>query len=109
MKRILALFLILCLLLSGCAAPTEEADTTEQYTATFLTLFDTVTTIIGRAEDEGAFRQKAQAIHDDLLRYHELFDIYNDYDGVNNLKTINENAGMSQGLHLWLCGKKRRW
>lgn len=92
MKRIFALIL-LCALLVGCA-PAKEVEQT-QYTATFLTLFDTVTTIIGRAEDEAAFRVKTQAIHDDLLRYHGLFDIYNDYDGVNNIKTINDNAGIA--------------
>lgn len=92
MKRIFALIL-LCALLVGCA-PVKEAEQT-QYTATFLTLFDTVTTIIGRAEDEAAFQGKTQTIHDDLLRYHELFDIYNDYDGVNNIKTINDNAGIA--------------
>ena len=94
MKRCFALILVL-VLLSGCAAPAVEADTTQQYTATFLTLFDTVTTIIGRAENEDAFKQTTQAIHDDLQRYHELFDIYNDYEGVNNIKTINDNAGIA--------------
>ena len=94
MKRFFALILAL-VLLSGCAAPAAVADTKEQYTATFLTLFDTVTTIIGRAENENVFKQTAQAIHDDLLRYHELFDIYNDYEGVNNIKTINDNAGIA--------------
>ena len=94
MKRILALVLALALL-TGCGAPAPQADTQQQYTATFLTLFDTVTTIIGRAESEEAFQEKTQVIHDDLLRYHELFDIYNDYDGVNNLKTINDHAGIA--------------
>ena len=92
MKRLFAL-LALCVLLTGCAPVPQESQT--QYTATFLTLFDTVTTIIGRAETEAAFKEKTQAIHDDLLRYHELFDIYNDYDGVNNIKTINDNAGIA--------------
>ena len=94
MKRILALVLAL-LLLTGCSAPVKEADTTQQYTATFLTLFDTVTTIIGRDTTEEAFQEKAQAIHDDLKYYHERFNIYNDYDGVNNIKTINDNAGIA--------------
>lgn len=94
MKRIFALILAV-LLLTGCSAPAPAADTKEQYTATFLNLFDTVTTIIGRAESEEAFREMTQGIHDDLLRYHQLFDIYNDYEGVNNIKTVNDNAGIA--------------
>ena len=94
MKRVLALVLVL-VLLTGCSVPKQETDTRQQYTATFLTLFDTVTTIIGRAESEEAFKETTQAIHDDLLYYHELFDIYNDYEGVNNLKTINDQAGIA--------------
>ena len=94
MKRIITLVLV-ALLLTGCTAPVKQTDTTEQYTATFLTLFDTVTTVIGRAESEEAFREASQAIHDDLLYYHERFDIYNDYEGINNLKTVNDNAGIA--------------
>ena len=93
MKRILALILSV-LLLTGCASAAKEADTTKQYTATFLNLFDTVTTVIGRAESEEAFRALAQSVRDDLEVYHRLFDIYNDYEGINNLKTVNDNAGV---------------
>lgn len=88
MKRLISL--LLCLCLTGCAAVPEET----QYTATFLELFDTVTTIVGRDTSEGSFRQKANAIRDDLQYYHRLFDIYNDYD-VANIKTINDHAGIS--------------
>lgn len=89
MKRIVALLLVL-VLLSGCAGTGEEQT---QYSATFLTVFDTVTTIVGRETSEAAFTEKAQAVHDDLLRYHQLFDIYNDYEGLNNLKTLNDHPG----------------
>ena len=54
-----------------------------------------MTTIVGRAESQEAFTETAQALHDDLLYYHQLFDIYNDYEGVNNLKTVNDNAGIA--------------
>ena len=90
MKRILALALCI-LLLTGCTGPKEPEK--KQYTATFLTLFDTVTSIVGRADSEEAHMAVAQAIHDELLIYHQLFDIYNDYEGINNLKTVNDNAG----------------
>ena len=90
MKRILALLLILSVLLCGCTGALEEQ---KQYTATFLTFFDTVTTIVGRDVSEAAFTEKAQAVHDELLVYHQLFDIYNEYEGLNNLKTVNDHPG----------------
>lgn len=93
MKRFVCMLLLLGVLLSGCAGQAEPEQ--KQYTATFLTLFDTVTSIVGRADSEEAFREKAQSVHDDLLEYHQLFDIYNDYEGINNLKTINDNAGIA--------------
>ena len=80
------------MLLTACTAPSQQ---NKRYNATFLTLFDTVTTIVGFAESEDAFRATAQSIHDELLTYHQLFDIYNSYDGINNLKTINDNAGIA--------------
>ncbi len=92
-KRIVSLILLVAVLLCGCAISGQTEN--KQYNATFLTLFDTVTTIVGRAESEEAFQQTAQEIHDALLRYHQLFDIYNDYEGINNLKTINDNAGIA--------------
>ncbi len=89
MKKFLAL--VLCvMLMGGCAVP--QISEQKQYTATFLTLFDTVTTIVGKAESEEAFQAKVQPIHDELERYHHLFDIYHEYDGVNNLKTVNDKA-----------------
>lgn len=90
MKRFLALLLTLSLLLCGCAGAGEEQ---KQYSATFLTVFDTVTTIVGRDSSEAAFTEKAQAVHDVLLHYHQLFDIYKEYEGLNNLKTVNDHPG----------------
>lgn len=87
--------LLALLLLCGCtAAPAKTEETaSKRYEATFLTLFDTVTTIVGYAETEADFTATAQAIHDDLLEYHQLYDIYNEYEGMNNLKTVNDHAG----------------
>ena len=93
MNRFLAILLAFALLMGGCAQSVQPEK--KQYTATFLELFDTVTTIIGRDDSEDAFKAKAQAIRDDLQQYHQLFDVYNDYEGISNIKTINDNAGVS--------------
>ena len=93
MKRLVGLLLLLCLL-TGCMAVPEPVEL-KQYNATFLELFDTVTTVVGKAESEEAFQTTAAAIRDKLKVYHELFDVYNDYEGVNNLKTVNDNAGIA--------------
>ena len=93
-KRVFAATLALCLLLSGCAAE-MGAPEEKQYNATFLTLFDTVTVITGKAERQEVFTEKAQKVHDELLLFHQLFDIYNDYEGIVNLKTVNDNAGIA--------------
>lgn len=86
--------------LTGCSfspvlSPKEKTPERKQYQATFLDLFDTVTSIVGYAESEEAFHEMAQPIHDQLLEYHQLFDIYHNYDGINNLKTINDQAGIA--------------
>lgn len=92
-QRVLALALAAALLLSGCAGQAGSGQEPRRYEASFLTLFDTVTTIVGYAETEEEFRRTAQEFHDSLLDYHQLFDIYHEYDGGNNLKTVNDSAG----------------
>ena len=90
-KRILALCL-LALLLTGCAAPTVQTKQTI-YEASFLSLFDTVTVVKGPAESKAAFDEVARTVQEDLTHYHQLFDVYNSYEGLNNLKTVNDMAG----------------
>ena len=94
MKRVLCVLLLVSILLTGCATGQKQPEK-KQYNASFLTLFDTLTTVVGKADSEEAFRATAQSIHDALLEYHQLFDIYNDYEGINNIKTINDQAGIA--------------
>lgn len=92
MKRFLILlFCILFVLPGGCK---KEAETT-RYQAEFLSLFDTVTTVVGYADSKENFTEFAEQFKSKLQEYHELYDIYNDYEGVNNIKTINDNAGIA--------------
>ena len=90
MKKI-AIVLLCVLLLTGCAAQTAEPTV---YEASFLDLFDTLTVIKGPGETQAAFTETVTALHDELKLYHQLFDIYHDYEGLNNLKTVNDMAGI---------------
>ncbi|TAH72881.1 MAG: FAD:protein FMN transferase [Anaerolineaceae bacterium] len=89
MKRsILTLLLILMILFtSSCdRAP-------EKYQGSFLFLFNTITEIVAYTKNEDEFNEFTNFIHDELEIYHQLYDKYNSYEGINNIKTINDNAG----------------
>jgi thiamine biosynthesis lipoprotein len=61
----------------------------------YFDVFDTVTTIIAYCDSQDEFDTQMDALHKDLIAYNQLYDIYNTYDGINNLKTINDNAGIA--------------
>lgn len=84
---------VLCIFLTGCGSSPPEQELT-RYQAQFLGVFDTVTTIVGYSADEETFSDYVREMHDELEMYHQLYDIYHNYDGINNLKTINDNAGI---------------
>ncbi len=90
-RKITASILIMAIALSmtSCSANSQK-----RYKASFLELFDTVTEIVGYAEGEEKFTEYSQMIYDNLDDYNKLYDIYHDYEGINNLKTINDNAGV---------------
>ena len=89
MKKCCAILLIVSILLCGC----RLTETQPQLNATYLDLFDTVTTIVGSGMTQREFQAEAQKIYDQLQTYHRLFDIYNEYSGIQNLKTVNDHAG----------------
>jgi len=56
--------------------------------------FDTVTYIYDYSGDsEESFNQNCFLATELFGKYHKLFDIYNEYSGINNLCTINKSAG----------------
>ncbi len=89
MKRCVLLLLVAVLLLGSCASAGKP------HQITYLNLFDTVTTLLCYSGTASDFRENAQIIYDGLYRYHRLFDIYNEYEGIHNLKTVNDHAGIS--------------
>lgn len=92
---------MLCLvLLSGCSQsskpiePTPSANTLNKYSGMdYNTGFDTFLSLITYTTSQSEFDQHMSTAVSLFKRYNDFFDIYNTYEGINNLKTINDNAG----------------
>ena len=88
MKKKLSILIIMSLLLlTGCQ------EKYEYYTYNIVGPFDTITTYITYAKSEDDFDEQCQFIEEKLNYYDHLFDRYSSYDDMNNVYTINENAG----------------
>jgi len=66
-----------------------------KYSESFFDAFDTVTTVIAYAKDEAEFARYYSIAETRFRELHKLYDIYNDYEGIANMKTINDSAGQS--------------
>lgn len=94
MKRLRIPILILISALLLTALSCGRAD--EPMSATYYEYFDTVCYIRSYAdESEESFSENCAEVEALLKEYHRLFDIYHEYDGMNNLCTVNLNAGIS--------------
>lgn len=65
----------------------------EKHTVKVYEYFDTITTFMAYTKDEKEFDHYVSVLKDELKTYHELYNSYDAFDGVNNFRTINENAG----------------
>ncbi len=57
-------------------------------------LFDTVVSMVGYTKKSSDFDGMALTVFNELERWHRLCDGFKGYDGLNNIKTINDNAGI---------------
>ena len=92
-KSLICLCAVLGLLvvLTGCP---NSAHKEEPKGMVYFTFFDTVSNIYSYAGDsDEEFNANCEGVATILEEYHRLFDIYYEYSGVNNLKTINSSAG----------------
>ena len=92
-KSLSCLYVVLGLLVFMTGCP-KTADKAQPQGMVYYNFFDTVSYIYSYAGDTPevfeANCEKASAV---LENYHHLFDIYYEYSGVNNLRTVNLNAG----------------
>lgn len=90
--------LILGLVLMSCQQEETKSEvqtsSLEKYDEVIYEYMDTVTSFLAYASSEEEFEEYRDTLIADLKKYNQLFNTYKDFDGVNNVKTINENAGI---------------
>jgi len=95
-KRIsmLTALLVFLSLFTGChTGKRNEYAEYQKYSDSFMDTFNTITQVVGYTKSEQEFRAYFEKIHRRFQELHKLYDIYNSYEGINNIKTINDNAG----------------
>jgi FAD:protein FMN transferase len=95
MKKLVAVFMsavITIFSFSGCQKNPGSQYT--KYSDTFFDAFDTITRVVAYTKTEEEFRKYFVQIENRFKELHKLYDIYNNYEGINNIKTINDNAGI---------------
>ena len=84
----------LLVVLTGCPNSAIKEASKDPQGMVYFTFFDTVSYIYSYAGDEEeTFAANCDEVSTILEEYHRLFDIYYEHSGVNNLRTINLNAG----------------
>lgn len=84
-NKIVSTFVVLVTLLSlltSCGKISYQSSSGEY--------FDTHSLIVGYEDNKFAFDAMSNRIFGMLEEYHRLFDIYNEYEGINNLCTVNK-------------------
>lgn len=92
-KKITSMFLSM-ILITGALTGCQEQEKYEKYTDSFFDTFDTVVTVMGYTKSKEEFDGYVEKIEAEFIRLNKLFDIYKNYEGMNNVKTINDNAGI---------------
>ncbi len=104
MKKIISIllsFLCVCSLLPLFSACNHTKDENKkEYTTRSKTIsyahFNTVSTLSSYGDITASeFDSYVKTVDEMLGYYHKLFDIYYEYAGVNNIMTVNKNAGKS--------------
>ena len=92
MKKFLRIVLSLCVCLSALTGCKQRE---KQKYSTIIFGFDTFISLVSYQESQEDFDRMTAFVKERYDYFNSLYDIYNEYDGINNLKTINDNAGIS--------------
>jgi len=92
--RHIAAVIAAILLASALAGCQRMSNTYSKHSDSLFDVFNTLVTVVAYTRSEEEFNSHFAKIRTRFQKLHQLYDIYNDYQGVNNVKTINDNAGV---------------
>ena len=91
MKKLIISSLTLLLMISLLGCSNNKLEQFKE--TTFDVGFNTPFTMIAYTESQEDFDIHFEQMKEEVRWMNSLFDIYNTYEGVNNIKTINDFAG----------------
>lgn len=94
MKKIWILLLLSLILITGCTQKTPK-NLNSYRSINYTAGFDTFLQLVGYTETQEQLDQEMKKAVEIFTLYNNYFDIYNTYENINNLKTINDNAGIA--------------
>lgn len=94
MKRFISLLLAAVTAISGFTACAPKPKY-EKYSTFIFDVFDTVVSVVSYQQSQEDFDRMVGQAKSRFEQLNKLYDIYNTYDGINNIKTINDNAGIA--------------
>lgn len=96
MKKVINVLMgavVMLAVLAGCRSNNPQETKPQKYNGMMFDVFDTVITVATYQDSQEDFDKIQQYIEDRYTELNKLYDIYNNYSGINNIKTINDNAG----------------
>lgn len=93
LKRTFCLLLTLAMPMAFCACGAKKEAEKTRFSDVFYDTFDTAVSVTAYCKAQEEFTELFGEIREEFKEYHKLYDIYNNYDGIVNAKTVNDNAG----------------
>lgn len=87
--KYILILLMIPLFLTSCEGKNEYS----KYSKSVFNTFDTIIEFSSYTKTEEEFNKYFKLVNDEFNRLHKLYDQYNDYEGINNIKTTNDMAG----------------
>ncbi len=90
------ILLISSLIMVGCESTDQNSyEGYQRHSDTFFDTFDTMIQVMAYTQSEEEFQQYFAQMRDRFKQLHQYYDIYNNYPDMNNVKTINDQAGIA--------------